>query len=130
LFVSPFTVKVKIALVPSTVAAITFESEPDCPVIVTVEFEASLVSPISKSMSFDEPVIVIEAVTVPQELLLPVLSQFKSTSFESPVRLIVPVYVAPLIWYVITFELPTWSMSNTVVAPVEADDVPELPIVC
>ena len=97
MFVSPFTVKVKIALVPSTVAATTFESEPDCPVILTVEFEASLVSPMSKSISFDDPVQVILAVTVPQELLPFVLSQFKSTSFESPVRLIAPVYVAPLI---------------------------------
>src|SRR5210317_2435533 len=88
---------VKIALVPSIVAATVLLSEPDCPTMSTSAFEASLVSPMSKSISFDEPVKLITAFTLPQDELLPVLSQFKSTSFESPAKLITPVYVAPLI---------------------------------
>jgi len=48
-------------------------------------------------MSFELPVKLITALAVPQEELFPVLSQFKSTLFEFPTKLIVPVYVAPLI---------------------------------
>ena len=52
LLVSPSTVIVSIALVPSTVAAITFESSLAAEVIVTAEFDASAVSPMSTSISF------------------------------------------------------------------------------
>ena len=45
----------------------------------------------SKSMSFELPVKLITALAVPQELLLPVLSQFKSTLFELPTKLMTPV---------------------------------------
>ena len=44
----------------------------------------------SKSMSFELPVKFITALAVPQELLLPVLSQFKSTLFELPTKLMTP----------------------------------------
>ena len=83
----------------------------------------------SRSISFELPVKLTTALTLPHDELPFVLSQFKSTLFELPAKLITPVYVAPLIWYVITFELPTWSIFKFVVAPVEADDVVLLPIV-
>ena len=91
LLVSPSTVIVKIALTPSIVAATTLLSSDPADVIVAVVLEASVVSPMSKSMSFEFPTIVIDAVTVPQELLFPVLSQRMSMSLELPVTLNVPV---------------------------------------
>ena len=53
--------------------------------------------PMSKSISFELPVKLITALAVPHELLLPPVSQFKSTLFELPCKLITPVYVAPAI---------------------------------
>ena len=91
MFVSPLTVSVKIAELPSIEAAITFESEPDAPVILTVALFADEVSPISKSISCELPVQVIFAVAVPQLELLPPLSQLKSMLFELPVIAQVPV---------------------------------------
>ena len=85
------------ALVPSIVAATTFESEPLCPTISTSAPVAAAVSPMSRSTSFELPVKLITAFTVPHDELLLPLSQFKSTSFELPAKLITPVYVAPLI---------------------------------
>ena len=52
LLVSPSTVIVKIALVPSIVAAITFESSDAADVMVAVVPAESEVSPMSRSMSF------------------------------------------------------------------------------
>ena len=52
---SPFTVNVRIADVPSIVAATTLLSLPDEPVILTVAFAASAVSPMSISKSFELP---------------------------------------------------------------------------
>ena len=52
---------------------------------------AVAVSPTSRSISFELPVKLITALTVPQELLELPLSQFKSTSFELPCKLITPV---------------------------------------
>ena len=78
---SPLIVIVKIALVPSTVAATTFESEPVFPTISTSAFEASEVSPMSRSISFELPVKLTTALTVPHDDTVPPLSQFKSTSF-------------------------------------------------
>ena len=76
MFVSPFIVILNIALLPSTVAATTLESEPDWPTISASIPVADAVSPISKSMSFELPIKLITALALPQELLLPVLSQF------------------------------------------------------
>ena len=81
----------KIALLPSTVAATTFESDPDWPTISASIPVADAVSPISKSMSFELPMKLITALALPHDELLPPLSQFKSTSFELPCRLICPV---------------------------------------
>ena len=92
---SPLTVNVNIAEVPSIVAATTLLSLPDEPVILTVALEASAVSPISMSMSLLLPAHIIEAVALAQDELFPVLSQLKSISFELPVVLNVPVNVAP-----------------------------------
>ena len=91
LFVSPSTVIVSIALVPSIVAAITFESSDAADVIVAVVFAASEVCPMSRSMSFESPTIVTLAVTVAQDELFPVLSQLMSILLELPVTLNVPV---------------------------------------
>ena len=91
MFVSPLIVILKIALLPSTVAATTFESDPDWPTISASILVADEVWPISKSISFELPIKLITALALPQELLAPVLSQFKSTSFELPCRLICPV---------------------------------------
>ena len=88
---SPLTVKVNIADVPSIVAATTLLSLPVCPVIFTVVLEASADSPMSKSISLLLPVQVIFAVTVPQDELLPVLSQLKSMLLEFPVTFHAPV---------------------------------------
>ena len=85
------TESVRIAEVPSIVAATTFESEPEAPVILTVALPAAEVSPISKSISDELPVQVMFAVAVPQLELLPVLSQLKSMLFELPVISQVPV---------------------------------------
>ena len=82
---SPFTVNVRIADVPSIVPATTLLSLPDCPVILTVALAASAVSPMSISKSFELPAHIIEAVAVAQDELFPVLSQLKSISFELPV---------------------------------------------
>ena len=78
-------------LVPSIVAATTFESLPDAPVIPIVAPVASAVSPTSISRSFEEPTQTIEAVTVAQELTVPPLSQLKSMLLLLPVVLNVPV---------------------------------------
>jgi len=67
--VSPFTVSVSIAEVPSIVAATTFESLPDEPVILTVALLASAVSPMSISKSLLLPAHTIEAVAVAQRYL-------------------------------------------------------------
>ena len=83
---SPFTVNVRIADVPSIVAATTLLSLPDEPVILTVAFAASAVSPMSISKSFELPAHIIEAVAVAQDELFPALSQLKSISFELPIR--------------------------------------------
>ena len=104
---SPLTVNVRIALVPSIVAATTLLSLPDEPVILTVAFAASAVSPISISKSLLLPAHIIEAVAVAQEELFPVLSQLKSISFELPVVLNVPVKVAPFTSNFKTLLLPT-----------------------
>ena len=80
----------KIALVPSTVAAITFESSEAADVIVTSDPVAADVSPMSISKSLEDPTIVIEAVIVPQDELLLPESQFKSTSLLPPVKLMTP----------------------------------------
>ena len=85
------TVSVSTAELPSIVAAITFESEPDAPVILTVAVEADEVSPISKSISYELPVHVMFAVAVAQLELEPPLSQLKSMLFELPVISQVPV---------------------------------------
>ena len=97
MFVSPLTVIVKITLVPSTVAATTFESEPVLPTISTSAPVAAAVYPMSRSISFELPVKLTTALTLPHDELPFVLSQFKSTLFELPCKLITPVYVAPLI---------------------------------
>ncbi len=104
---SPFTVNVRIADVPSIVAATTLLSLPDEPVILTVAFAASAVSPMSISKSFELPAHIIEAVAVAQDELFPVLSQLKSISFELPVVLNVPVNVAPFTSNFKTLLLPT-----------------------
>ena len=85
------TESVRIAEVPSIVAATTFESEPEAPVILTVAEPAAEVSPISKSISCELPVQVIFAVAVAQLELLPPLSHLKSILFELPVIFQVPV---------------------------------------
>jgi hypothetical protein len=72
---------------------------------------------------------VIEAVTVPQELFDPPVSQLKSMLLELPVTSNVPVNEAPLIWYVNTLDPPTWSMFSVVVDPTEDEAVVELPTV-
>ena len=66
MLVSPFTVIVKIELLPSTVAATTLLSDPDWPTKSTSAVFADDVWPISKSISFDEPVKLITALAVPQ----------------------------------------------------------------
>ena len=91
LFVSPFTDKVKITLVPSTIPAITLLSLPEAPVIVTAAPVASAVSPMSISRSFEEPTQIIDAVTVAHELTVPPLSHLMSISLLLPVVLNVPV---------------------------------------
>ena len=91
MFVSPFTDKVKITLVPSIVPATTFESLPEAPDIVILAPVASAVSPTSISRSFEEPTHIIEAVTVAHELTVPPLSQLKSILLLLPVVLNVPV---------------------------------------
>ena len=91
LFVSPFTDKVKITLVPSIVAATTLLSLPDAPVIETLAPVASAVSPMSISRSFEEPTQTIDAVTVAHELTVPPLSHLISISLLLPVVLNVPV---------------------------------------
>ena len=78
-------------LLPSIVAAITFESLPDAPAIVILAPVASAVSPTSISKSFEEPTQIIDAVTVAHELTVPPLSQLKSILLLLPVVLNVPV---------------------------------------
>ena len=104
---SPFTDNVNITDLPSIVEATTLLSLPEAPVIVTVAFAASALSPMSISKSFELPTHTIEAVAVTQEELFPVLSQLKSISFELPVVLNVPVNVAPFTSNFKTLLLPT-----------------------
>ena len=62
---SPFTVILNIALLPSTVAAITLLSDPDWPTKSTSAVFADDVRPISKSISFELPVKLITSLAVP-----------------------------------------------------------------
>ena len=57
---------------------------------LTVAESASLVSPISKSKVFESPVVVMLSVTVSQ-FPVAVLEQSRSTEFELPVNVHVPV---------------------------------------
>ena len=85
MFVSPLTVIVKTTLVPSTVAATTFESEPVWPTMSISAPVAAAVSPTSRSISFELPVKLITALTVPQELLeLPPVSYTHLTLPTTP----------------------------------------------
>ena len=88
-------------------AATTLLSLPEAPVILTVAFAASAVSPMSISISFELPAHTIEAVAVAHEEPVPALSQLKSISFELPVVLNVPVKLAPFTSNFKTLLLPT-----------------------
>ena len=85
MFVSPLTVSVRMADVPSIVAATTLLSLPEAPVIDTVAFAASADSPMSMSISFELPTHIILAVAVAQDETVPALSQLKSMLLLLPV---------------------------------------------